>query len=183
MKEYTIYQPFKTKSLFEKKHKVYQLQLTNVDNEHLSYDVVNYNIGDFNINYPTVLSSENILDLVWHACNVKEWNDNYKINEVPANQNEMIYLKDISFHPTVYFTGIANSDIYVVIDMDKYKDIYVAKSFGWVKVNSEGDAISYILHNYPGIKWVYIRNKDDFRNIYNSIECTDLKSDDYVLYK
>ena len=96
---------------------------------------------------------KDVMDEIWHLCNIICWGDGYKINS-----HEPIKCEKLTLNPTEHFQGYCNSDIYVT---DGTK-VMRAESFGWSMCPDEKYAVHSIICTYEFIKWNSIRNKADF---------------------
>ena len=96
---------------------------------------------------------KDIMDEVWHLCNIECWDKEYKVESHKPIKGEKLTL-----NPTEHFQGYCNSDIYVT---DGTK-VMRAESFGWSECPNEEYAVHSIIYTYDFIKWENIRNKADF---------------------
>lgn len=96
---------------------------------------------------------KDVMDEVWHLCNIDCWDDEYKVESHKPIKGE-----NLTLNPTEHFKGYCNSDIYVT---DGAK-VMRAESFGWSECPNEDYAVHSIIYTYEFIKWESIRNKSDF---------------------
>lgn len=96
---------------------------------------------------------KDIMDEVWHLCNILCWAAEYKVES-----HKPIKVENLTLNPTEHFQGYCNSDIYVT---DGAK-VMRAESFGWSKCPNEEYAVHSIIYTNGFIKWDSIRNKSDF---------------------
>lgn len=148
-----------------KKYKVYQLRRENeniIDDYHESYDVRMKVIAEYEIKSDRtdfIIISEDI----WHLCNVHCWDSSW-------HDGEWVQKDDITLVPTYDFDGFCNSDIVVETE----DGLYLAETFGFMKVDSLNYAKHRIVVRFPFISYHDIRNKEDFnedllRDIRNEI--------------
>ncbi len=130
-------------------YKVYQLQRVNEvrTNGKRSYDVKMNIIGE----YSEIKENKDpyfLADSVWDACNVSCWDSEWV-------SPKAVVKDDITFYPTNDFQGYCNSDVVI-----ETKDgLYLAKSFGFVKVPDLDEAIYRIINSFGFISWDEIRDK------------------------
>ena len=147
-------------------YKVYQLRRENenkIDEYHESYDAKMKVIAEYEIksnrNDPLIISED-----IWNMCNVRCWDHTWSAGQVVTRD-------DITLTPTSDFDGFVNSDIVVETE----DGLYLAESFGFMKVDSLNYAMHRIAIRFPFISYHDIRNKEDFnedllRDIRNKIE-------------
>lgn len=135
-----------------KKFKVYQLRRENeVINDYKEiYDARMKVIAEYEIssdkNDPIIISED-----IWHLCNVHCWDSSW-------HDGEWVQKDDITLTPTSDFDGFCNSDIVVETE----DGLYLAESFGFMKVNSLEDASYRIIARFPFISWCNMRNKNEY---------------------
>ena len=86
---------------------------------------------------------DNILDDIWHACNVDSWDDS-GLWEI----NRRINLENISIAVTDNFSGNANADIIIT---DEKNINFLSESFGWKTFTNLNTAKEYLLEQYNKI--------------------------------
>ena len=96
---------------------------------------------------------KDIMDEIWHLCNIECWDDEYKVESHKPIKGE-----NLTLNPTEHFQGYCNSDIFVT---DGTK-VMRAESFGWSECPNEEYAVHSIIYTDEFIKWENIRNKTDF---------------------
>lgn len=80
-------------------------------------------------------SIENLLEDIWHGCNVSCW-DSGNV----WKKTKKVELNEIVLNVTDEFNGVVNSDIIVT---DNSLVNFAANSFGWSSFLSLGQAINY----------------------------------------
>ena len=121
-----------------------------------SFVTKSYNVKPLTIATAEVDDSVDVTDImdeIWHLCNVKCWDNEYKVESHKPIKGEKLTLK-----PTEHFQGYCNSDIFIT---DGTK-VMRAESFGWSECPNEEYAIHSIICTYEFIKWENIRNQEDF---------------------
>lgn len=87
------------------------------------------------VNVDDKASIENLLEDIWHGCNVSCW-DSSNV----WKKTKKVELNEIELDVTDKFNGVVNSDIIVT---DNSLVNFAANSFGWSSFLSLKDAINY----------------------------------------
>ena len=135
-----------------KKYKVYQLRRENeviIDDNEI-YDARMKVIAEYEIKSDRI-DFDIISEDIWHLCNVHCWDRSW-------HAGEGVQKDDIILTPTSDFDGFCNSDLVVETE----DGLYLAESFGFMKVNSLEDASYRIIARFPFISWDNMRNKNEY---------------------
>lgn len=135
-----------------KEYKVYQLRRENeniIDDKEL-YDARMKVIASYKVNSDRK-DFDIISEDIWHLCNVHCW-------DLSWHAGDGVQKDDIILTPTSDFDGFCNSDIVVETE----DGLYLAETFGFMKVKSLEEASYRIIARFPFISWDNMRNKDEY---------------------
>ena len=100
-------------------------------------------IGEVEIKNPS-LKLDDVLDDIWHACNVSSWGEN-NLWELSRRIN----LDTLTMTISEEFSGVANSDI-IVTNEDKIN--FTAETFAWKSHTSLKAAKKSLMEKYSNVK-------------------------------